>query len=172
MKPISRALIPYIVIAAALGLIAGALAGYYFGYDNGWENALDKPSDSVPTDGYRSSNFEECVAAGNPVMESYPRQCRTPDGRNFVEDIASNPYPPSSPPTTPPKEVGSCATAGCSSQLCVESSVAADIVTTCEFRSEYACYRTATCARQSNSECGWTQTPELVACLNNPPPME
>ena len=32
-------------------------------------------------------SFEDCVAAGNPVMESYPRQCRTSDGRNFVEDI-------------------------------------------------------------------------------------
>jgi len=22
------------------------------------------------------TNFEECIAAGNPAMESYPRQCR------------------------------------------------------------------------------------------------
>jgi hypothetical protein len=29
-------------------------------------------------------NFEECAAAGYPVMESYPEQCRTPDGRLFV----------------------------------------------------------------------------------------
>ena len=32
-------------------------------------------------------NFEDCTMAGNPVMESYPRQCKTSDGRNFVEDI-------------------------------------------------------------------------------------
>jgi len=32
-------------------------------------------------------NFEDCVAAGNPVMESYPRQCRTSDGKHFVEEI-------------------------------------------------------------------------------------
>lgn len=32
------------------------------------------------------SNFDECVAAGNPVMESYPEQCMTRDGRNFVND--------------------------------------------------------------------------------------
>lgn len=30
------------------------------------------------------SNFDECVAAGNPVMESYPEQCITRDGRHFV----------------------------------------------------------------------------------------
>jgi peptidylprolyl isomerase len=35
------------------------------------------------------NSFEECVAAGNPVMESYPRQCRTEDGRLFVEDIGN-----------------------------------------------------------------------------------
>jgi glyoxylase-like metal-dependent hydrolase (beta-lactamase superfamily II) len=32
-------------------------------------------------------NFEDCVDAGNPVMESYPRQCRTEDGKHFVEII-------------------------------------------------------------------------------------
>ncbi|HSB46369.1 MAG TPA: hypothetical protein VLD37_00005, partial [Candidatus Bilamarchaeum sp.] len=29
-------------------------------------------------------SFEDCVRAGYPVMESFPRQCRTPDGRIFV----------------------------------------------------------------------------------------
>ena len=32
-------------------------------------------------------SFEECAAAGNPVMESYPRQCRTDDGKHFTEVI-------------------------------------------------------------------------------------
>lgn len=36
-------------------------------------------------------SFADCVAAGYPVMESYPRQCRTPDGRNFVEQIQNQP---------------------------------------------------------------------------------
>ncbi|MEX1112420.1 MAG: GerMN domain-containing protein [Candidatus Andersenbacteria bacterium] len=35
------------------------------------------------------SNFEACVEAGHPVMESYPRQCRTPDGTTFTEDIGN-----------------------------------------------------------------------------------
>jgi hypothetical protein len=34
------------------------------------------------------SSFEECVTAGNPVMESYPRQCRTSDGEFFIEEIS------------------------------------------------------------------------------------
>jgi hypothetical protein len=32
-------------------------------------------------------NFAECVAAGYPVMESYPRQCRVPGGPTFVEEL-------------------------------------------------------------------------------------
>ena len=34
------------------------------------------------------TSFEECVAAGNPVMESYPRQCSA-GGKNFTEDIGN-----------------------------------------------------------------------------------
>jgi len=32
------------------------------------------------------NNFESCVSAGNPVMESYPRQCNH-DGITYVEEI-------------------------------------------------------------------------------------
>ena len=39
--------------------------------------------------GLTIKNFEECAAAGYPVLESYPRQCRTPDGRFFVEQISN-----------------------------------------------------------------------------------
>ncbi len=42
---------------------------------------------SKPLESAVISNFEECAAAGYPVMESYPRQCRTPDGRLFVEAV-------------------------------------------------------------------------------------
>lgn len=30
------------------------------------------------------NSFDECAAAGYPIMESYPRQCRTPGGRTFI----------------------------------------------------------------------------------------
>ncbi|MCV0393065.1 MAG: PQQ-dependent sugar dehydrogenase [Nitrosopumilus sp.] len=33
------------------------------------------------------NSFEDCLAAELPIMESYPRQCRTKDGKNFVEHI-------------------------------------------------------------------------------------
>src|SRR3989344_8891167 len=34
------------------------------------------------------TSFEECAAAGYPVMESYPEQCRTPNGRTFTRSVA------------------------------------------------------------------------------------
>jgi len=33
------------------------------------------------------NSFEDCVVKGNPVMESYPRQCKNVDGQIFVEEI-------------------------------------------------------------------------------------
>ena len=44
-------------------------------------------------------DFEQCVAAGYPVMKSYPRQCGAPGGRMFIEQtvarecVASNECP-------------------------------------------------------------------------------
>lgn len=35
------------------------------------------------------NTFEECVAEGYSVLQSYPRQCKTPDGETFVEDIGN-----------------------------------------------------------------------------------
>lgn len=35
------------------------------------------------------TSFDECVAAGFPVRESYPAQCSTSDGRLFKQDIGN-----------------------------------------------------------------------------------
>jgi hypothetical protein len=39
------------------------------------------------------TNFEECAVLGNPIMESYPRQCRA-NGQTFVEKIDNPIIPP------------------------------------------------------------------------------
>lgn len=49
---------------------------------------LPGPEANAPTT-TQISNFAECVAAGYPVMESYPRQCTTPAGEHFTEDIGN-----------------------------------------------------------------------------------
>jgi hypothetical protein len=55
-----------------------------------------------------------------------------------------------------------CMKTGCSGQVCSDE----EVITTCEYRSEYECYKKARCERQANGECGFTQTPELKSCLN------
>lgn len=59
---------------------------------------------------------------------------------------------------------GPCYVGGCSGHIC---SGEKDIMSTCEWREEYACYRRAKCERQSNGQCGWTSTAQLQACLNS-----
>jgi len=54
-----------------------------------------------------------------------------------------------------------CKKTGCSGQVCSDQ----EVMTTCEYRTEYECYKKAACERQANGDCGFTQTPELVACL-------
>lgn len=33
------------------------------------------------------NSFEECAAAGYPILEIYPEQCRTPDGKSFTKTM-------------------------------------------------------------------------------------
>lgn len=60
---------------------------------------------------------------------------------------------------------GGCRRTGCSGQICSDE----DVITTCEWREEYACYRSASCERQADGECGWTMTDELRMCLDGTP---
>ena len=66
-----------------------------------------------------------------------------------------------------PGQSGACIKTGCSGTVCTEAGN--DVVTTCEFKPEYACYQQATCEKQADGKCGWTQTETLTACLANPP---
>lgn len=226
---------------------------------------------------FRVTDFISCAENGFPVMESYPRQCATPDGRTFVEVLTeddveipetneagiddlirvTSPLPqstlsspflisgeargnwffeasfpavlldanekeiaimpitaqgewmtenfvsfsssmmfgtvttntgtlvlkkdnPSGLPefdaevripiifdpslvSSEPTAGSECRPTGCSGQLCADQ----DLVSTCEFKEEYACYGSAVCKRQQNGECGWTQTTALAECISN-----
>lgn len=41
----------------------------------------------------RVNNFEDCLKAGYPIMESYPRQCTAFGGRIFVETVIEETKP-------------------------------------------------------------------------------
>lgn len=52
----------------------------------------DASSNSQANEGavQQITNYEECVSAGYPIMESYPEQCAVPDGQTFIREIESN----------------------------------------------------------------------------------
>ena len=55
-----------------------------------------------------------------------------------------------------------CFVGGCSGQVCADTE---GLVSTCEWRAEYACYKSAHCEVQGNGECGWTPSAELSSCI-------
>ncbi|WP_437765086.1 hypothetical protein WMF27_31825 [Sorangium sp. So ce281] len=66
-------------------------------------------------------------------------------------------------------EPAPCVVTGCSGQVCADADE--EIVTTCEYREEYACYKEhGVCERGASGECGWRATPELEACLGGGKP--
>jgi len=74
-------IVAFLIIIIAFGL------GFYFAFLRLSESEITEP----PKETGEVTSFEECVAAGNPVMESYPRQCRA-NGRIFVEEIRDLKY--------------------------------------------------------------------------------
>lgn len=62
-----------IVALLALILILIVVSVIFYSHEKGSLNVID--------------SFESCAEQGYPIMESYPRQCKTPDGRTFVEDV-------------------------------------------------------------------------------------
>lgn len=77
-----------IITLLALSLAAGLLVVIYVfatGSSQLPAQGTATTTDILPAD---IRSFEDCIALGLPVMESYPRQCRTPDGRLYAEEIA------------------------------------------------------------------------------------
>lgn len=101
------------------------------------------------------TSFEDCADAGYPIMESHPRQCRTPDGKLYVEEIENDP--------NTARASGGCYIGGCSQEICSDQQ---DAVSTCIYKPEFACYKGESCGRQANGQCGWTPNVGLSACLD------
>ena len=54
-----------------------------------WEEYCEEYKDQYRGTSTEITSFAECAAAGNPVMESFPRQCSF-NGQTFIEEIGSN----------------------------------------------------------------------------------
>lgn len=67
-----------------IGIIIAVASGLFLWF----RYVMPPPSLNLSAPRATPSNFEECVALGNPIMESYPRQCREGD-TTFTEDIGN-----------------------------------------------------------------------------------
>jgi len=66
-------------ILAICILIITSMLGYV------WHEKKTIPKVTPPTPAIMS--FEDCARAGYVIFEIYPRQCKTPDGRTYAEEI-------------------------------------------------------------------------------------
>ena len=82
----------------------------------------------------------------------------------FVAACGGSPKP--APAPTPEPAQKECVAGGCSSTICSDEE---GVMSTCEWRAEYACYKEAECKRQADGACGWTQSETLTTCLASPP---
>ena len=57
-----------------------------------------------------------------------------------------------------------CAVGGCSSQICGVKGQVEEIITTCEYRSEYVCLELTSCGCVDD-RCGWKENDKYNACL-------
>jgi len=73
-----------IIIAIALVVVLG----YLLPWKELFPGVAGTHDTDVPYAGDIES-FTACAQAGYPVMESYPRQCRTPDGQTFTEEVGN-----------------------------------------------------------------------------------
>jgi len=81
---------PLILAIVAIVLVAvGAIA--YFQFKPKLLSQIQLPGVTQPKTSPTPSinSFEDCARAGNPILETYPRQCKTPDGKSFIEMIQS-----------------------------------------------------------------------------------
>lgn len=79
-----------VVIALGVRFIVGGPEDSWLCINGLWVKH-GEPSAAQPVSGCGQSitNFEECIAAGKPVMESYPRQCNDDIGNSFTEIIGN-----------------------------------------------------------------------------------
>ncbi|HUW22128.1 MAG TPA: hypothetical protein VMW41_05705 [Candidatus Bathyarchaeia archaeon] len=76
--------ITYLIVGILVGLLVAT--GVFWIAKKGSIQTGEGIKPTVPV--AKIKNFEECVKAGNPVLESYPRQCRMPDGSTITEGVS------------------------------------------------------------------------------------
>jgi eight-cysteine-cluster-containing protein len=121
--------------------------------------AAPKPTSGCGNGADKIINFFDCLEAGNPVMESYPRQCRTAEGELFIEEVEDNSNTEGfcgSSTDFSCSTSDDCQPAGCSGQICMGKDEE-PIITTCEWRDCYDETIYDLSCQCLNSQCQWSK---------------
>jgi hypothetical protein len=75
----------FIIICILVLLVISGFSVWFF-----WMRDNNKPNSSSTnqTELKKATTFKECVEAGYPTAESYPRMCTTANGKSFTEDVS------------------------------------------------------------------------------------
>lgn len=82
---------------------------------------------------------------------------------NVVSDLKANYNTNKNTNLNANQAVGECVTSGCSGQVCAAEGN--DIITTCEIQEWFKCLALTKCERQASGQCGWTDNPAYLNCL-------
>jgi hypothetical protein len=154
-------------LVGALFVLGGLLAGCgdlatFAENDSSHLSGGDKLSQCRPTGCSRHLCADEelattCEWRGEYACYQTARCERQTDGKcGWTMDDALASCLGKSPPVQ-----DDCRKTGCSGHRCADR----DLVTTCEWKDEYACSQAARCERQADGKCGFTRDADLVACL-------
>lgn len=100
-----------LLLVSAIGIVAlGLIVGYVLGSDNNSD----------------VNSFEECVAAGNLIMDSYPPQCQTSDGKTFTQNLPSWKTDDVTLMRVP--QTGELSCFGCGATICIDPTPGLEII--------------------------------------------
>jgi hypothetical protein len=112
------------------------------------------------SDNNAEAELMETCLRGEPVLPGEQEEPLSADGE-------LRPAPPVKSPSSGGYTGAGCAVSGCGQQICGAAGEVEDMVTSCEWKEEYACYAASRCEKQANGQCGWTETAELNQCITN-----
>lgn len=128
---------PVIVLLVIVGMITLGVSGYF----------LQKNRQGIPSVSVSPSVSPAPISSPVPTasQSTSPSSSQSPEKRET--------------------ETGKmCVRGGCSGEICQQADTP-PAISICIYQTEFACYPTARCEAQGNGQCGWTQTPQLTACL-------
>ena len=163
---------------AALLLLIAAFSAGCISSGCGAESPSGCPTHTAPAPWYEA----ECIASGGHITANRnletccwgPSYCADDSGAPLE---ISNPQPsatptpaftpvPTTPPGGPPENLcdsdDDCFRTGCSSEVCANH----DVITTCMYRSDYACLQYASCGCVGQ-RCAWDYPPGYEQCIFN-----